>query len=347
MGACTIDEELSLDIVDHDKITVQSKEVLQKKTVAQLKSDLIYFKVEAKSTRALRKAVLIDLLILKQTEAYQTSIDESIRDTESIALPFEGTLSFRDKSICRIPSLPFAIASLIKAKEVNDNSIPQIDPRNTSYVVDPESNLPETQKKIVPFLESLSEGEGWSWRGVVNNYPKEEFMNSILKKSNGLFLYSGHGGGERFYSRSQIERLMTDENYTNNEINGLSTQLCQSTLVLMGCSSGKLSSINAPKNSCSLNSSIQYEPDGIALSYLCAGSPCVVSNLWDVTDRDIDRYFMTLLNNFLEPITDKDSLKSYSSIAESVAKSRNACKMSYIVGCAPVVYGVPVRIQRE
>lgn len=34
-------------------------------------------------------------------------------------------------------------------------------------------------------------------------------------------------------------------------------------------------------------------------------------------------------------------------LAECVAGSRMACKMRYIVGCAPVVYGVPASVVRS
>ncbi len=34
-------------------------------------------------------------------------------------------------------------------------------------------------------------------------------------------------------------------------------------------------------------------------------------------------------------------------IAETVARTRNVCKMKHIVGCAPVVYGVPVWILKN
>jgi separase len=110
---------------------------------------------------------------------------------------------------------------------------------------------------------------------------------------------------------------------------------CRPPVVLMGCSSGKLQSVNCPKDNASGQVySIHYEPEGIALSYLIAGAPCVVGNLWDVTDRDIDRYCLTLMEDFI---------KEGESMAKCVADARRACKLRYIVGSAPVCYGVPVK----
>lgn len=31
-------------------------------------------------------------------------------------------------------------------------------------------------------------------------------------------------------------------------------------------------------------------------------------------------------------------------VAQNVSIARNACKLKYIVGCAPIVYGVPVAV---
>jgi separase len=61
---------------------------------------------------------------------------------------------------------------------------------------------------------------------------------------------------------------------------------CAATL-LMGCSSGSLT-----LNGC-------YIPQGTPLSYLLAGSPVIVANLWEVTDKDIDRFGKAMLDAWL------------------------------------------------
>ena len=57
--------------------------------------------------------------------------------------------------------------------------------------------------------------------------------------------------------------------------------------LLMGCSSGAL----APRGS--------FPPAAPALAYLLAGAPAAVANLWDVTDKDIDRFSAALLRSWL------------------------------------------------
>ena len=77
--------------------------------------------------------------------------------------------------------------------------------------------------------------------------PTSEFMSQALTTDNGLYLYCGHGGGEKAYTRLQVEGLM---NIREDGIRG-----CRATVVLMGCSSGKLQSVNTPKSTSSSSSS--------------------------------------------------------------------------------------------
>ena len=68
-------------------------------------------------------------------------------------------------------------------------------------------------------------------------------------------------------------------------------------------------------------------------------SPCMIANLWDVTDRDIDKYLQHLLTTWL-------ASENGTLLSKVVQESRKACKMKYLVGCAPVVYGLPVVIKK-
>ena len=60
--------------------------------------------------------------------------------------------------------------------------------------------------------------------------------------------------------------------------------------VLMGCSTGhmRVSAIGDQGALSALH--------GPAFKFLAAGSPCVVGNLWDVTDRDIDSFTTSMLS---------------------------------------------------
>ena len=122
---------------------------------------------------------------------------------------------------------------------INQN-VPVVNPFGTSFVVNPESNLPNIQKKIVPVLEDLSTKNSWNWKVVTGTLPTTEFMTSALIKKPGLFLYCGHGGGERFLSWHQIESLFKNEissekNPHNNYKISQELYSCNLSIILMGC----------------------------------------------------------------------------------------------------------------
>ena len=246
-----------------------------------------------------------------------------ILDENLVSFPFEGLSCFEGKAVCRLPSLTFALAKLTEfGLDRNDNLT--FDPRKTSYILDPESNLSGTQERLTPFLDSIQTDHDYQWDKIVGEIPPIDFMETSLLVDDGLLLYFGHGGGQQFCGRGKLEALARHG------------QRALSSVILMGCGSGRLESINTKNSKSTSKLPIHYEPEGVALSYLLAGSPCVVGNLWDVTDRDIDRYSVQLLQSIY------DNSKGDTSIAQCVADARQVCKMRYIVGCAPVCYGFPI-----
>jgi separase len=314
---------------------------LKKLTVAVLKERLTSLGVSTAVFQKMRKAELVELLASEMEKNSEDSIMDDAQETsydirhQSLGgsctilvldehlqrFPFESMDMFTSKAVTRVPTLPVIFATLMERKSLD------VDPTMISYVLDPESNLSETASTLGPALTSLASSRGWEWDGVIGEMPTPDFMTNILTRDLGMFLYCGHGGGEKFFSRNNVEEVMVSR---DDGARG-----CRPPVVLMGCSSGKLQSVNCPKDNASGQVySIHYEPEGIALSYLIAGAPCVVGNLWDVTDRDIDRYCLTLMEDFI---------KEGESMAKCVADARRACKLRYIVGSAPVCYGVPVK----
>lgn len=97
----------------------------------------------------------------------------------------------------------------------------------------------------------------------------------------------------------------------------------------------------------------------MALNYLIGGADYVVANLWDVTDKDIDKLSMECMRTFFDSQSDNgiscavgdgegDSicgassrLHSSATLCGALASSRAVCKLKNAVGCAPVVYGLP------
>ena len=86
--------------------------------------------------------------------------------------------------------------------------------------------------------------------------------------------------------------------------------------------------------------------------FCCTGCPVAVANLWDVTDRDIDRFSQAVLAKWLREDTCFEEVSARSShndghgvcVSMSVTNSRNACRLSSLIGAAPVCYGIPVAV---
>lgn len=76
-------------------------------------------------------------------------------------------------------------------------------------------------------------------------------------------------------------------------------------------------------------------------------SPCIVGNLWDVTDRDIDRLTEEFLESWIkeDELNEKSNDTTYNSICTHLISARKACKMSYLNGSAPIVYGLPINFK--
>ena len=141
----------------------------------------------------------------------------------------------------------------------------------------------------------------------------------LLHQNADLFLYCGHGSGDKFIDSYKLR---------HNKIP------CS---MLWGCSSGKLITHGI------------HDPVGTALNYLLGGARFVIGNLWDVTDRDIDKYSincmsLTFPNDNQNDVNNENQNENQSNVVEAVQKSRDVCKLKYIVGSSPVIYGIKVDI---
>jgi separase len=72
----------------------------------------------------------------------------------------------------------------------------------------------------------------------------------------------------------------------------------------------------------------------------------LIANLWDVTDRDIDKLTQAVFDKMrLTPEGHRERLDRPQtesiSIVRALAEAREVCKLNYITGAAPVVYGIP------
>ncbi|KAJ6704493.1 hypothetical protein OIU85_030317 [Salix viminalis] len=209
---------------------------------------------------------------VNELEEEESTIREPVilvLDYEVQMLPWENIPILRNQEVYRMPSVSSICFTLDRScyqqeqiKKIT-TAFPLIDPLDAFYLLNPGGDLNSTQVEFENWFKDQN------LEGKAGSAPTSEELSSALRNHD-LFIYFGHGSGAQYISQQEIQKL---EN-------------CAATL-LMGCSSGSLSS-----NGC-------YAPQGTALSYLLAGSPVVVANLWEVTDKDIDRFGKAMLDAWL------------------------------------------------
>ncbi|KAJ4870210.1 Separase [Raphanus sativus] len=266
-----------------------------------------------------------------------------VLDPEVQMLPWENIPILRKQEVYRMPSVGSIFAVLTKRCLQGEParsyaaSFPLIDPLDSFYLLNPGGDLSETQVDFESWFRDQN------FEGKAGSVPSAEELTKALK-SHDLFLYFGHGSAVVHYG-------------------------------------SKAATSHKAYHS----------------SYLLAGSPAIVANLWDVTDRDIDRFGKALLEGWLRERSDSPSsseggcsqceslanelavmnLKGNTTkrtrkprnkpgqsnadgsgkmecnhkhgrkIGSFIAAAREVCTLPYLIGAAPVCYGVPTGITRK
>ncbi|EPB69175.1 peptidase family C50 [Ancylostoma ceylanicum] len=224
--------------------------------------------------------------------------------------PWEVIPVFRNSPyVARIPAVHTLFQTLRMRKKVPV----AVNASNAFYILDPDNNLGDTQRRITDYVSKFG------WNGVVGKIPDPDVVKEALRVRD-VFFYMGHGSGSRYFSRRVI---------SENVINAVS--------VLMGCGSVKLTPYG-------------WGMDGKSsvYDYTVAQCPSVVGCLWTVTDGEIDRYFMALVdlcfssdgNRTLTGTDGGDSRLRV--LVEAMHRARSRCKLPYLTGASVVSYGIPV-----
>ncbi|KRX80972.1 Separin [Trichinella sp. T6] len=188
-------------------------------------------------------------------------------------------------------------------------------------------HLPVTRCPSIHFLFHLFS----QWKNSASVTKHKSFY--VLNPSNDLQLtqqrfekffksYVGHGGGSRYLKNAET-RFST----------------CNATVLLMGCSSGRLLYGR------------RYEQVGPVAYYQMAKSPNVVAALWNITDKDVDRFLDALLRIWLRfesptkpdiiPATPLEAMQTRDLLI-ALNHARQFCKLKFLTGAAIVSYGLPV-----
>ncbi|KAJ0743876.1 putative separase [Helianthus annuus] len=283
-----------------------------------------------------------------------------VPDFDIQMLPWESLPVLRNQEVYRMPSVAsisctYGRCCHSQEKDGKDSSLfPMIDPLDAYYLLNPAGDLSSTEAEFGNWFKDQN------LEGTAGTSPSVDELSTALKNHD-LFIYLGHGSGVQYIPGGEIQKL----------------ERCAATL-LMGCSSGSLS----------LNGS--YTPKGAPLHYMFAGSPVIIANLWDVTDKDIDRFCKTVLDGWIKArsnisvdcaqctqlsdkfkdmsVTDGGPRKGKKKLARSksvedcevtlgckhrpkigsfMGQARQACTLPFLIGAAPVCYGVPTGIRRK
>lgn len=279
--------------------------------------DLIYFMLDILQFHGEHNAY--DEL---DTDEITIDIEEALRSYYSRIGDFEQkqyahTVLVVDKSCHIFPweSLPFLrdrpvsrVPSFAVLKDLLQRQQFHIERKDVFYMLNPGKDLVKTQERFEGILEGLDCG-----KGLIGQAPTEdEFADALT--TNNLLVYLGHGGGEQYIRSGRIKAL----------------RKCCPTF-LLGCSSGALKDAG------------DYEPWGTPISYLTAGCPMLVANMWDVTDKDIDTLSIKLFESW-GLFESESGDQSRQDCARALAKCRNECTLKYLNGAAPVLYGIPMKL---
>ena len=215
---------------------------------------------------SLTKTARINLESLKKATRNPVIL---ILDPEVQGLPWESLPLMREcrQPVSRVPSLPF-LYSLWSAHTGTGASVVSSGVAQDSvfYVLNPDNNLPETEKRLEGALKSWA-----SWEGIVGKAPEKQEIKTALQGKD-AFVYCGHGSGSKYLSIDEIEKLRV-----------------RAVPVLLGCSSGQLRRLGR-----------SVDPLGAAQSYLIAASPALLGFLWPITDRDVDSWTTIFLDHWLK-----------------------------------------------
>jgi separase len=329
-------------------------------------NDLLYFVVDVLQFHGERNAydeIDFDAMVVETYDAlrayYNAANNEADQSnkTQTIlvldkmlhAFPWESMPCMQGLAVSRVPSLAYLRQLLAgtqgASSNMEDNGSDHrpgghyVSSKNGTYILNPSSDLKNTQSFFKPSFRSLR-----SWTGVVDRVPEEAEFEQALSKSE-ILLYFGHGSGAQYIRGKTIRRL----------------EKCLPATFLMGCSSAALTEVG------------EFESYGPVWNYMMAGCPAVVGTLWDVTDRDIDRFAGRTFEEWgLFPRgTFKDAQKSKGksraredydedsademddyetyeqSLSGAVARARNVCRFKYLNAAAVVVYGIPTYIKKD
>ena len=118
----------------------------------------------------------------------ETSQDQHIfliLDKSVQSFPWESIPCLLGQSVSRIPSISFLRDRIDLASSLSTSSEILVNSKETSFVLNAEGDLTNTQERFSPWLKRM---KSVGWDGVIGRSPMEEEMKSALVNKE-LFLY--------------------------------------------------------------------------------------------------------------------------------------------------------------
>jgi separase len=276
-------------------------------------------------------------------------------------IPWESLPILRGRSVSRIPSTSFLIdriqlarhrqsmpfVSSSDSKDTTNVDRVQVDPARVRYVLNPKGDLKHTEKQFGPWLKRMTKEAGWT--GIIGRKPSEEEMARSLTGSD-LFMcvpYDCYDCGPVLNVFLDISAMVVVSNLFVRKRFAISHNVrrrCSGVVRLARYAtwvtlipSARHITICSPDGMCRLfPNSMPIKPLTMVLS------PTLIATLWDVTDRECDRFAQSVFTSLgLDERRNKPDGKDGTSVVQAVATAREVCKLKYLTGAAPVVYGIP------
>lgn len=275
---------------DHDGEVDMDEQVL----------DLLYFVIDVLQFNGERNAydeVDFDVMATETMDALRSYHEAAIAndaeqnhlililDRKLHAFPWESMPCLQSVSVSRVGSMLTLRERILAMREqlsFTDSEKYHVPRTSGTTILNPSGDLSRTQATLSPHLDPLATASDSTWRSISNRAPSESDFSTALSETD-ILLYFGHGSGNQYIRNRTIKKL----------------QKCSSVVWLMGCSSGLVTEHG------------DFEPTSVPLSYLVSGSRdedsreetsdarkglclAVVATLWDVTDKDIDRFSISV-----------------------------------------------------
>lgn len=190
------------------------------------------------------------------------------------AFPWESMPCLKARSVSRMPSMEALKERLALLTQCPHNCVARpagyyASTDSGTSILNPSGDLKSTQTALAPLIDQLP--ASWT-RYVGPAAPLDENCMTDAIENSDVLLYVGHGSTAQYVRPRTVRKLCAVTAPTER-----TKPPSRSTALLMGCSSAAVTENG------------DFQPHGMVMAYLAAGSPAVVGCLWDVTDRDCDR----------------------------------------------------------